>query len=349
MPWDICCKVVDNQGDVGVCWRLALGLAARGVPVRLWIDDANALRWMAPAGAPGVSVGPWSAAAAVDAPGSVVVETFGGGLPEAFMRRIAQQAPAPLWINLEHLSAEAFVERSHRLPSPQLHDVAAGLTKWFFYPGFGERTGGLLREADLMERRQHFDATAWLAANGIRRAAGERLVSIFCYDNPALPALLDALAPRPTLLLACAGHASRPLVEILPQRRRAALRVQPLPWLSQIDYDHLLWSCDLNFVRGEDSFVRAQWAGAPFVWQAYPQADGAHWAKLQAFVDRFVDGAATPQSLRRVFAAWNGLSEPVFDIPPLAAWREQCTLWRARLLEQTDLVEQLLSFAAAKR
>ena len=34
-----------------------------------------------------------------------------------------------------------------------------------------------------------------------------------------------------------------------------------LPWLTQPDYDRLLWSADLNFVRGEDSLVRAIWAG----------------------------------------------------------------------------------------
>ena len=28
--WDIFCQVIDNHGDVGVCWRLARELAARG-------------------------------------------------------------------------------------------------------------------------------------------------------------------------------------------------------------------------------------------------------------------------------------------------------------------------------
>jgi len=54
MHWDLFCRVVDNFGDIGVCWRLAADLATRGDAVRLWCDDASALAWMAPDGAPGV-------------------------------------------------------------------------------------------------------------------------------------------------------------------------------------------------------------------------------------------------------------------------------------------------------
>jgi hypothetical protein len=68
----------------------------------------------------------------------------------------------------------------------------------------------------------------------------------------------------------------------------------PLPFLPQVRYDELLWACDLNFVRGEDSFVRAQWAAKPFVWQIYPQAEDAHRVKLDAFLARHPAGAAAP-------------------------------------------------------
>ena len=43
MLWDVFCRVVDNFGDVGVCWRIAADLASRGEQVRLWLDDATAL------------------------------------------------------------------------------------------------------------------------------------------------------------------------------------------------------------------------------------------------------------------------------------------------------------------
>lgn len=324
MRWDLFCRVIDNLGDVGVCWRLARDLASRGETVRLWIDDASALAWMAPGGATGVQVGPFDAPGA---PGDVVVEAFGCDPPPAFVDAMAAARPA--WINLEYLSAEAYVERSHRLPSPQRN----GLVKRFFYPGFTPATGGLLREPGLAAERAAFDRAAWLAAHGLSPRDGERVVSLFCYDSAPMAGLLDALADRPTLLLAAGGRAlARPHAH--PQ-----LRVQPLPWLTQPDYDRLLWSCDLNFVRGEDSLVRAMWAGAPFVWQIYPQHDGVHAAKLDALLARM---PALP-GLATLWQAWNGLGG-AWVWPEAGAWRRACGEWRAQLEAQPDLVTQLLGF-----
>ena len=165
MLWDIFCRVVDNHGDIGVCWRLAADLAARGERLRLWIDDSSALAWMAPRGAAGVQVRAWDDAASEHSqPGDVVVEAFGCDPPTAFVARMARGVPAPCWINLEYLSAEAYVERSHGLTSPQAGGPGAGLVKWFFYPGFTPRTGGLLRERGLLASRKQFEPAAWLVA-----------------------------------------------------------------------------------------------------------------------------------------------------------------------------------------
>ena len=389
MRWDIFCTVVDNFGDVGVCWRLAADLAARGEVVRLWVDDSSALAWMAPQGAPGVSVLPWpgevgdmrhdmTADRTHDSthdwePGDVVLEAFGCALPATFIERMAARATAPVWINLEYLSAEPLVERLHGLPSPQLAGPGQGLTKWFFYPGFSKATGGLIREPESMAAQQQFDATAWLKGNGITVREGERRVSLFCYDNPALPVLLDELARQPTLLLVTAGQAARQVLQDLgPGLTRRELRAVLLPLLTQQDFDALLWSCELNFVRGEDSFVRAQWAGRPFVWQIYPQHDGAHEAKLCAFLDRFLGRAPLPSvaadtlandtladSIRSLWRLWNGLPAlpsrrgpnpaPASALAQLVAWRRHCGAWRDELLAQPDLTRQLVRFASERR
>jgi uncharacterized repeat protein (TIGR03837 family) len=344
--WDLFCRVVDNFGDVGFCWRLAANLAARGERVRLWIDDASALAWMAPGGAAGVEVKPWPVGAGVEAPGDVVIEAFGCELPEAFVRRMASALQPPLWINLEYLSAEGFVERVHGLPSPQTQGAGAGLRKFFFYPGFTPRTGGLIREPSLMQNQAAFDKPAWLAARGISLAPDEQMLSLFCYEQPTLSALLDQLATRPTLLLAAAGHAARQVTELLGTgMRRGALRAVALPLMSQAEYDHLLWASDLNFVRGEDSFVRAQWAAKPFVWQIYPQPDGVHLAKLDAFLARF---GATP-AFRNFWRAWNGDAAMLPPLPATEDWRATCGAWRASLLTQPDLAGQLIGLANEPR
>jgi len=338
--WDLFCRVVDNLGDVGVCWRLARDLASRGEQVRLVIDDPSALAWMAPAGAPGVQVLPWPGPAV---PGDVVIEAFGCDPPPDFVEAMARQAPAPVWINLEYLSAEAYVERSHGLPSPQRN----GLVKWFYFPGFTSRTGGLLREPRLMDERAAFDGRAWLAERGIAAQPGERVVSLFCYDNPAVPALVAELAREPTLLLLTPGHAQRQVRTAPP-----GLRLVGLPWLTQPDFDRLLWASELNFVRGEDSLVRAVWAGAPFVWQAYPQHDGAHAAKVQALLAAM----ASAPDVAALWRAWNGLgAAPVGGagpalpaLPALAPWRDAVCAWRQTLLGQADLGTALLDFTLGK-
>ena len=333
--WDLFCRVVDNHGDAGVCWRLACELARRGDTVRLVIDDASALTWMAPLGFGGVEVCAWPGPTE---PGDVVVEAFGCELPAPFAQ--AMVARQPVWINLEYLSAEGYVERSHGLPSPQ----SSGLTKWFFYPGFTPRTGGLLREAGLAAARAAFDRSAWLAALGLQVVAGERVVSLFCYDNPALPHLLADLALVPTLLLITPGHAARQM-ELLAPKLPKTLRPACLPWLSQPDFDCLLWSCELNFVRGEDSLVRALWAGAPFVWQAYPQQGGVHWNKVDAMLAQW----APPPEVAALWRAWNGAPQTRWPgLRATPAWLHATHAWRERVCTQPDLATQLQAFAQLK-
>lgn len=338
MLWDIFCRVIDNHGDLGVCWRLARDLAWRGERARLWIDDARALAWMAPQRPESIELRGWPADDVDAQPGDVVIEAFGCELPPAFVARMAERRPAPHWINLEYLSAEDYVERSHGLASPQFSGPGAGLTKHFFYPGFTPRTGGLLREPGLLERIDAFDGPAWLAERGWAPRPGERVVSLFAYANPGLPALLDALAEQPTLLLACPGPL-QPLVTDRPGLRSIAL-----PYLPQDDYDRLLWACDLNFVRGEDSFVRAQWAGKPFVWLIYPQPeDDAHHAKLEAFMAR----AGLPEAWRTVWRGWNGLAALPASLTGLDQAINHAPNWREHLAAQPDLLTQLKGFLGA--
>ncbi|MDP3701469.1 MAG: elongation factor P maturation arginine rhamnosyltransferase EarP [Hylemonella sp.] len=349
LRWDIFCKVIDNYGDIGVCWRLARQLAGCGQAVRLWVDDASALRWMAPLGCPGVEVRPWSESLALAdlAPGEVLVEAFGCEIPDEFVAcyaawRSADSRPAA-WLNLEYLSAESYVERNHGLCSPVMQGPGRGLSKRFFYPGFTARTGGLLREPGLLQRQADFDRAAWLGQQGIPPIPGAQRVSLFCYEPAALPDLLARLAqqPTPVQLLVTAG---RTAAAVQGCARPPGLAVHFLPHLTQDDYDHLLWSCDLNFVRGEDSLVRALWAGQPFVWQIYPQHDKAHHGKLEAFLTQI----EAPASLRAAHRSWNGLDAHALSLPDLPGWGASARKARDRLLAQSDLLGRLLEFVGGQ-
>ena len=346
MQWNVFCRVIDNLGDVGVCWRLACNLAARGEDVHLWLDDASALTWMAPHGAPRVEVLHWTHAS-VDTPsGDVVIEAFGCELPQAFVQGMTRRQRPPVWINLEYLSAEGYVERSHGLPSPQLSGAGLGLKKWFFFPGFTAATGGLLRESDLMQRCAAFDGPAWLRRQGLSRQINERLVSVFCYPNAPVATLLRALSDQPTLVLLTPGAAQDDGLVMSIASGGHLVRTAALPWLEQAEFDHLLWACDINFVRGEDSWVRAMWAGVPFVWNIYPQHDGAHAAKLDAFLTSF--GADEVPRLAELMRTWNGLLAGPISLPDIIGWRDACGHWRDSLIAQDDLSSQLTAFAQSK-
>ena len=353
MRWDIFCKVIDNFGDIAICWRLSCQLAHRGAQVRLWVDDPSALAWLAPQGCNGVAVIPWSdpaavALAAADAVPDVLIEAFGCDPAPELLARFAA-CGRRTWINLEYLSAEPYVERLHRLPSPVFRGPGEGLTKHFFYPGFTPATGGLLREDDLPARRAAFDRSAWLKDHGIAWQ-GDRLVSLFCYEPQALGRLLDQLAaaPTPHRLLVTAGRATAAVRAVWPSpnSQHGALSVSFLPMLSQRGYDELLWACDFNFVRGEDSVIRALWAGQAFAWQIYPQYDDVHHVKLEAFLDAM----DVPPALRRFHHAWNGVGDASLVWPDATAqdtWATAAQRARDRLLAQDDLATQLARFVDA--
>jgi uncharacterized repeat protein (TIGR03837 family) len=282
--------------------------------------------------------------------GNVVVEAFGCELPDSVQSRIAEN-PRCAWINLEYLSAQAYVERSHGLPSPVMHGPAQGRTKWFFYPGFTAASGGLLRETDLLDRQQRLNTSAWRQQMRLPHDPAALWVSLFCYEPAGLVPWLKSLAAqhRPVHVLVTAGRAQAAMTHALTQLGwhfdcPTWLHIHNLPYLSQTEFDHLLWTCDLNFVRGEDSLVRALWAGQPFVWHIYPQDDHAHHAKLNAFLD-WLDA---PQDLRQFHHAWNGMTAGDLSHLPLRDWANCVQSARARLCQQSSLSDRLLAFLAQK-
>jgi uncharacterized repeat protein (TIGR03837 family) len=367
--WDIFCRVIDNYGDVGVAWRLARQLAAeQRLRVRLWLDDLAVLQRIWPDADEqaeaqtlcGVEVRRWTAQEWHVAPADVVIEAFACDLPAGYLSRMVTAPHRILWLNLEYLSAEEWVEGCHGLPSLQ----GGGLQKFFFFPGFTSATGGLLREADLLQRRDALQTQGalredFLTAHGIRPLPGARLISLFTYENGALADWLDALsfASEAVHLLVPEGRslgglqrwAESPLMagSVL---QRGALHLQVLPFLTQEDYDALLCCCDLNLVRGEDSFVRAQWAARPLLWHIYPQQEGAHWQKLQAFLTRYQQGLS-PRAIaaqQRLWRAWNAGHDMQSPWQEWLACANELTShahnWADRLAEQADLATTLVQF-----
>ena len=371
----IFCKVVDNYGDIGICWRLARQLQLEhGVRVTLWVDDLVSFKRICPEidveldaqRAAGVTVRHWRDQEGVFAASDVadiVIEFFACDIPPGYIAAMAQRQPQPAWLNLEGLTAEEWVEGCHKLTSPR-----HGMIKHFFFPGFTGKTGGLLREAGLEERRRQFQADpaamqAFLAQFGVTaQEMAATKVSLFCYPHAPVAELLASWqgGGEPMLCLVPEGVAFDAVGSFIgadavagAARTLGALTVRVLPFVPQDDYDRLLWACDFNFVRGEDSFVRAQWAGKPFIWHIYPQDENLHHVKLRAFLQRYaVDADGVIGSLAGASEYWNGASAagqgwsglwPALraDMPRMTA---RAGAWQRQMLDNGDLAGNLLSF-----
>ncbi|ARU88197.1 elongation factor P maturation arginine rhamnosyltransferase EarP [Pseudomonas sp. M30-35] len=370
VKWDIFCSVVDNFGDIGVTWRLAKQLVAEhDATVRLWVDDVSAFARICPAAdacadhqvQQGVDVYAWHERWSAIEPGDVVVEGFACHLPDAYVAAMAAREGKPLWLNLEYLSAEDWVGGCHGLPSMQSN----GLQKYFFFPGFTADTGGLLREAALVHERQAFQADAaagvsFLRGLGVEPINGARLISLFAYENKALDSWLDALSalPQTTQLLVPEGRILGDVQAWLGGGKLLAgdcqvlgqLQINVLPFLEQSQYDRLLWSCDFNAVRGEDSFLRAQWAGRPMLWHIYPQEEGAHWDKLNAFLKLYTEGLSAP-AREALISLWRDWNRGQSTTKSWSFWlenAEELTIhaekWCLERASRTDLAAALVQF-----
>jgi uncharacterized repeat protein (TIGR03837 family) len=376
LRWDIFCTVIDNFGDIGVAWRLARQLTDEfDQAVRLWVDDLESFQRLEPRldlnsanqNIGGVEICHWGSMLPDIEPAQIVIEALACRLPDNYLQKMAAMPIKPIWINLEYLSAEDWVKDCHGLASPH---PRLPLIQTFFIPGFGPGTGGLLGST-----RQHEELAHWrqqpgqreqfLASLGIEFLPEQTLVaSLFAYDNPAIAGLLDALAEftRPACLIVPEGKASTHVAAWLGLSElqsgqsvmRGQLVVQPIPFVDHDRYDHLLWACDLNCVRGEDSFVQAQWAARPLIWQLYVQEDGAHWNKLRAFVAKYQEGLEpnTANLLAEAWRVWNaGENNPEIwrvylgKLPELTLHARH---WETRIKSWPNLANELVKFALSK-
>ena len=346
---DIFCRVVDNFGDIGVSWRLARQLTLEhGVQVRLVVDDLYSFARIEPTLDTSlaqqvicdIQVILWDGALDIT-PAQLIIEAFAVNLPEPYVAMMSVAAPAPVWANLEYLSAEPWIGSYHLLPSPHPKNR---LVKHFFFPGFLPTTGGLIRERNLLED---------CVANSTPRQLERLSVFLFGYDNAASENLIRAIA-KSAATAQCTVPDGALAARVVGKfdHSGSVLALEIVPFVNQRQFDHLLWEHDVLFVRGEDSFLRAQWASKPFVWHIYPQTDGAHWRKLDAFLALYCEGLATEladavrelwqawnaQDIEHIEAAWNGFYEH------LPALQIHAKGWSSKLAQMPDLAANLLSF-----
>lgn len=326
--------------------------------MRIFCDDLPTLNLLASGVDPEIKglidIQPWEASHNNSRhpvqPPDVVIEAFGCDLPERYLAGLLIAPQKPIIINLEYLSAEPWIVDFHQKASPQAH----GIPKYFFFPGFQENAGGILidpipKESSLTEA----SIPESLRASWSLLRPNAKRISVFCYPGIPLLKWLEDLATlgenfdivlthgQREQLQFSSGHPTQPLA--LPD----SIQLISVPFVTQDEYDWMLSQCDFNIVRGEDSFVRAQLAGKPFIWHIYPQEDRAHETKLAAFLDLYLEDAS--QELKHAVIAAMTWAMPSEWYQSIDSWDAHSKAWRADLLEkQADggLAARLMGFVA---
>lgn len=357
--YDIFCKIVDNFGDIGVCWRLVKQLQREHhLNIRLFVDDLTAAQKIIPKinvksnqqNIDGMNVFIWHTETDFSDVADVVIEAFSCELPtdylNAMLRKKFESGELTTWVNVEYLSAESWVADFHAKPSPQ----ANGLIRHFYFPGFSKATGGLIRENNIAAQLQNLTA--------MKESKSNLKVSLFCYPHAPIESLLTVMAesnqpvdcyvPASSILPKIGHFIGLSILEAGKKYAYKNLHLHVLPFLSQADYDQLLAACDLNFVRGEDSWVRAIWAGKPFIWQPYFQVENTHIDKLTAFLDVFYANSNHKKVVSALHSAWvSGQISPTMwqdYLSQLTSISTDTLQLSQKLAQQTDLAAKLVIF-----
>jgi len=356
--WDIFCKIIDNFGDIGVCWRLAKQLNHEyALDVRLWVDDLSVASKIVTGldtdlnsqKINGIEICLWGEHTNFEniRPASVVIEAFGCELPTTYIQNMITNKP--IWLNLEYLSAETWVDDFHGKVSI---NADTGLQKTFFFPGFTNKTGGLIREQDLITKRE--------AAKKQIKNLPSLQVSLFCYPHAPICTLLESMAegeravncfvPTGSHLEKIADFFGCDQVQVGETFKKQQLSLTVLHFLTQSEYDNLLWRCDLNFVRGEDSWIRALWSNKPFIWQPYPQEEKLHLKKLDAFLEKY--DIKQSDILYKLHHAWldREITCEIWNklLKELPIIKEHAVLQTHKFEKQADLAANLVIFTKNK-
>ena len=252
----VLCKVVDNYGDIGVCWRMCRRLKkiAPQNTISLVVDDLVSFNKICDSvdvkaevqTVEGVEIFDWNKADFCHEQFSLndgerlsfILECFQCGRPDWMEKILFEEKLERIVqiIMIDYLTAEKYAEDFHCLKSLTR---SAKVQKVNFMPGFTEKTGGLIID--------------------------EEWESLPPY-NEAGPVLVFTYTMGKGLL--------------------ENITLKEIPFMPQPEWDKMMKNCSALIIRGEESMSRACLSGIPFIWQAYPQSEEYHLVKVKALLER---------------------------------------------------------------
>ncbi|AWD32302.1 hypothetical protein CKSOR_00172 [Candidatus Kinetoplastibacterium sorsogonicusi] len=363
---DIFCNVIDNYGDIGFCWRLSKNLENRYKwKISLWINNLNAFANIeknintisSKQFVNNISIRYWNDDELFNHnPGNIIINSFSCDLPNFYLKKI--KIFNSLLINLEYLTPELWINKYHLLPSYNNLNIK----KYFFFPGFRKKTGGIIREPYLSSEREKFQNDIFMKNNFLYKVGftnelmnfknDAKLIFIFCYKHSPIRSFIQALKYLNKKFIIILSNDN--IIEKDYLKNSDKVKFHKLPLINQDSFDKLLWCSDINFIRGEDSFIRAIWAKRPFIWNIYKQDNNAHIKKLQAWLSLYMP----PQYIYDLTMHWNNYqfhSKIFTNSINKALSKKNFLLWEKinndfyiKQSNKRDLIDNLVKFCIEK-
>ena len=336
---DIFCEVIDNYGDVGVAYRLARELK-RIYPnkkLRFIINQTEELSLIKKKD--NITVLTYKDINKIENSADLVIETFACNIPEMYMN-IALKS-SKLMINLEYFSSENWVDDFHLQES----FLGGNLKKYFFIPGLSKKSGGIILDKEFLDRKNKVQENReyYLKQFNINENY-DLIISVFSYEKN-FDNFLKTLQEldKKVLLLLLSEKTQKNFIKYFDNNDYYdKIKAVKLPFFTYDKYEELLALCDINLVRGEDSFVRALLLGKPFLWHIYPQDEDTHIMKLESFLEKY---CPNNESLRRTFINYNinkdNFSYFFDNLEEIQKYNEK---YADYLIQNCNLIKKLINF-----
>ena len=336
---DIFCEVIDNYGDVGVAYRLAREFK-RIYPnkqLRFIISKTEELDLIKKA--EDITIIAYKNIDKIETPADLVIETFACNIPETYMNKALKTSK--LIINLEYFSSENWVDDFHLQES----FLGGNLKKYFFIPGLSEKSGGIILDKEFLDRKNKVQENKeyYLKQFNINENY-DLIISVFSYEKN-FDNFLETLQKldKKILLLLLSEKTQKNFIKYFDNNDYYdKIKAVKLPFFTYDKYEELLALCDVNLVRGEDSFVRALLLGKPFLWHIYPQDENTHIIKLESFLEKY---CPNNKELKETFINYN-INKDDFsyffkNLDEIKKYNEKYSDY---LIENCNLMNKLINF-----
>lgn len=330
---DIFCEIIDNFGDIGVVYRISKELKKifQNVRIRIVLNRLEEFKainkkvkdtdYQEIDGLICVTEKYVKENMESFGVSDVFIEAFGCNVPEEYVK--AAKENSKLWINLEYLSGEKWIEDFHLCES--LIDSKT-LKKIFFMPGFSEKSGGVIIDSGFLERmkfgKENRDEVLKKYFKDFD-LKDKFIGTVFSYEKN-FENLLETLKnyEKETVLLLMGEKTQKSFSEILKKNltedygnivKYGKITMIYSDFFSQEEYEEIISASDFNFTRGEDSFVRGIILGKPFMWHIYLQEEKAHMDKIKAFTERFKESVEVSEEEKEIIENYCNLLEDYND------------------------------------